>query len=241
MLSDRGAFRSAERPGSDPDPPFEMPMYASGFVFQRSRVNIRTKHLIASETQMCRMEPTSAPRARRVCSGRSNVCGLFLCIRAIFGTCARPCGVANSTAQTHGVDLPEGKRRSRASSTVDMGFGVFNGKRTCCVLGCEVTKNAKCFAFAVPVRDYRGCCVAGDGDRGERHDRRCLVFYGISVHGIVSLSWLGKPTVMPQLFNPRTNVRRSKGQEPAWRRRGSSNASGRVSAFWRIPRQAISQ
>ncbi|MGF6970419.1 transposase [Paraburkholderia sp. WC7.3g] len=89
-----------------------------------------------------------------------------------------------STAQTAGAELSKGKRRPRASPTVDMGFCVFNGKRTCCVLGCEVTKNAKCFPFAVPVRDYRCCCVARHGNRGERHDRRCLVFHGISVHGM---------------------------------------------------------
>jgi hypothetical protein len=43
----------------------------------RPIANIRMRHLIASETRMCRMEPTSALLARRVCLGRSNVCGFF--------------------------------------------------------------------------------------------------------------------------------------------------------------------
>jgi hypothetical protein len=37
----------------------------------RPLANFQTRHLIASETRMCRMEPTSAPLERHVCLGRS--------------------------------------------------------------------------------------------------------------------------------------------------------------------------
>src|SRR5258708_3353756 len=133
---------------------------------------------------MCRMESTSAPLARRVCFGPQQCLRLFLCIRNLSDICVSHPAPLTSTAQTDGADSPKRKRRLRASPTVDMGFCVFNGKPACRALGCEVTKNAKCFAFAVRVCDYRCCCVAWDGNRGERHDRRCLVFHGISVHGM---------------------------------------------------------
>ncbi|SIO72702.1 hypothetical protein SAMN05444172_9178 [Burkholderia sp. GAS332] len=95
-----------------------------------------------------------------------------------------PSGVAALAGATRRADLPQGEWRPRASPAVDMGFCVFNGKPACCAPGCEVTRNTRCFAFAIPVRDYRCCCVAWDGNRGERHDRRCLVFHGISVRGM---------------------------------------------------------
>lgn len=127
------------------------------------------------------MEPTSAPLARRVCFGPQQCLRLFLYMRNFPSVCTSHLAPLTSTAQTAGADLPKDKRRPRALPTVDMGFCVFNGKRACRALGCEVTKNAQCFAFAVQVRDYRCCCVAWDRNRGERHYCRCPVFNGISV------------------------------------------------------------
>jgi hypothetical protein len=147
----------------------------------RPLANFQTRHLIASETLLCRMEPTSAPLARRVCLGRSMSAAFFMHLESL-RICASHPTPLTSTAQTAITDLPKGKRRPRASPTVDMGFCVFNGKPACCALGCGITKNAKCSAFAVPVRNYRRRCVAWDGNRGKRHDCRCLVFNGISVH-----------------------------------------------------------